>query len=149
MDVPDALSVRNCREYLDAYECGGKLYLKYYDRADYSVAKSTNTTAYQLSAAEGRRAEQQERGWPYQKIETFFPIGSRTGNRHKSLFFSINIADVYVEGDDEEAGSDLTAEERKLLNDIKFDITASIKEIAKNVCPANTQLFEVYFGTNS
>lgn len=151
MDVPNELSVRNCREYLDVYECGGKIYLKYYDRANYSVAASTNKTAYQLSAVEGRKAEQQERGWPYQKIETFFPIGSRTGNRHKSLFFSINIADVYVEGDDDASvgESDLTADERKLLNDIKFDITASIKEIARNVCPANTQLFEVYFGTNS
>lgn len=44
MDMPGINAIKNCREYREVYECGGKLYLKYYDRADYDLQGSRSSS---------------------------------------------------------------------------------------------------------
>lgn len=141
IDMPSHGEMRKCRQYAGVFECGGQLYLKYYDSLDYKGSGQAQTDLSALGRTDRKKFEPRRRGWPYQKIETFSPVGRTSGSKHKSLFFSVNIKDDFelydVQKDD--------VAERALRN-LKFDITQSVKEIVDNVCPANTQLFDVYFG---
>lgn len=77
---------------------------------------------------------------PYQKIEIPMEFKTRSSNRHKSYFFSINIDDISIEKDEKEDGS------KSLQYKIKSDISRAIRDIAQNICPVETQLYDVKFG---
>ncbi len=84
--------------------------------------------------------------------------------KHKSTLFSVNIdamdidseIDRFQEGGDLYPDSSVVGKEREskkiecrktveLMERIKMDIKAGVREIVNNVAPANTQLFDVYF----
>jgi hypothetical protein len=77
--------------------------------------------------------------------------------KHKSNLFTIELSGTGIEteyqnvveslaqqADDSKKVEDLFNKKSK-LDMLKFDIETAIKEIAKNVSPANTQLFKVAF----
>lgn len=129
MDVPSVSAIRNCRDYDGIGQCGGKMYLKYRDCVDYSggVASSGDSD-----------------GKAYQRIEFFDKVSYRTTARHKSFFFSIKVADVDLESRAASPGSD-----EARLNDLRLrvrrDVRSAITEIARNVCPVQTQFIGVAY----
>jgi len=66
------------------------------------------------------------------------PIKSKTDIRHKSNLFSIKIKNSGLEQERNETYNDLAEKMRK-------DITNNIFKFTSNICPANTQLFDVYY----
>lgn len=64
-------------------------------------------------------------------MESFNPVDLNGGSNHKTPFFSVNIQDISL--DDER-----TQENADVLERIKSDIEQAVREIARNVTPANT-----------
>ena len=79
-----------------------------------------------------------------------FPIDYKTKAKHKSNLFTVELSGTGIETEYqnvvqslEEQASDAEAVERLLtkkskLDMLKFDIESAVKEIVKNVTPANT-----------
>lgn len=135
-------SLNNCRDYIDIIECGGKIFLKYYDNANYtSEDADMHSQLADLSVLQDMRTVKSPVKYPYQKIETFCPTKFKTNSRHKSFFFSVNIDDVdtYVDSEND------SEQFKTNMEFLRHDITTAIKDIAQNVTPVQTQLFEVYF----
>lgn len=144
MDMDSNASLRNCRDYTGIFECGGQIYLKYIDNVNYDATYIPDGEISSLGKTTTISVKESSGGYSYPKIETFNPITTGVSNKHKSYFFSVNLVDMAeLETRQTDNLSVATYKEK-----LKFDITSSIKEIVKNVCPANTQLFDVYFGHN-
>lgn len=111
-----------CRQYVGTIESKGKVYLKYIDNV--SVDIDGNSTITDPT---------------YQKIEEYKPTAVLQPAKHKSNLFSIKIKNLPF--------ADLNGNDEGLqgLQQIKHDIKNIIFDIVKNVCPANTQLFDVFF----
>jgi len=140
MNMPFADALVSCRNYTEVGKCGDKLYLKFDDNISYvgtdgSAPSKTVSTRYS-----------------YPKIEYMNKVVTKTTNRHKSYFFSVNVSDLNLEYDlsaaaDAESKGYKNAERVKKY--IKHDIKTAIRDIARNVCPVQSQLFDVYFDDKS
>lgn len=118
-------SSNNCRSYVGLIESNGRTYLKYVDNLKYTV--------------NGPQTLQTN----YQKIEEYRPTNQNQTANHKSNLFSIKIYGIPL---DEEHISDIDDNDsREQMEQIKNDIRHTIFDIVKNVCPVNTQLFDVFF----
>ena len=139
----------NCRTYAEVKSVAGKPYLKYYDDTNYqAVGAIASTSALQevtVKAVNSQTGVADAFTKPYQKIEFIHPVDFRSNAKHKSNLFNVELSGTGIETEyakADEAGRKETCEK---LKKIKFDIVSAIKEIAKNVSPANTQLFDVKF----
>lgn len=130
MQMENESKLNPARQYIDINQCGNKVYLKYYDNAEYSAENATTTS--EISVDKMKKAES---AYPYQKIETIDSINRfKSGTSHKSNMYSVTIKnDVLGQN-----GNDV-------IDKLKQDIKHNIFEIVKKIGPANTQLFDVYF----
>lgn len=146
-----------CREYIEIKSCAGKPYLKYYDNLKYDGSiseqelKDSNTSLMDLdvekrNSVDGTNSFQQV---PYQKIEYIHPIDYSGNAKHKSNLYSIVISDSKIEDVESrlESGEieDPDGRTAQALKMLKFEIMAAVRDIAEDVAPANTQLFDVKF----
>ena len=149
MDVLSSRGVpylKNAREYIEINSCPGAdmhrdVYLKFYDDRRYSgwdIQKQGGDEAVTLSA---EYEDSNGRKYPYQKIEFFYPSTSSSMCKHKSTLFSVRISDSGL-GKVSESDSQQV---KDIIANIKMDIENSVRKIAENVSPANTELFKVYF----
>lgn len=137
-------NLSNCREYCGIGFTDGKPYLKYYDGINYSTVTSGKDDHGKIN----RSMDQDElNSYGYQKIEFFEPMYTNTRNFHKSNVFSVKIkkTDLNDLSDKDSQENTSTNKYTGIENSIKKDITNAVTEICKNICPANTQLFKVYF----
>lgn len=71
--------------------------------------------------------------------------------RHKSTFFSVDVRNLDLTYDEQKIKQQMESDEPNVKNadtirrNMKLDITNAVRDIAKNVAPAHTQLFEVFF----
>lgn len=86
-DMPLSTRIDNAREYCGIGECGGTIYLKYYDRNSYDAVSKYNDVEIDRFNT-GKTST----GYPYQKIEAFDFINRFNHQAlHKSNLFSIQI----------------------------------------------------------
>lgn len=155
--------IANCRTYVEIKSVGGQPYLKYYDDTNYinqnsQTAINKNLENIKLNAVNSRTGSTDiESIRPFQKIEFIHPVSYKNTANHKSNLFSVALSGTNIQSELDWANQILgdqlsnpqmisTAETKKQkLEMIKFDIKSAIREIAKNVAPANTQLFDVQF----
>lgn len=157
-EMSSQTSLLNCRTYAEIKSVGGKPYLKYYDDVNYiAVGDIASTSALQdvyVKAANSQSGLDGDRMTkPYQKIEFVYPVDYKVNAKHKSNLFNVELSGTSIATEMQKVKNEIeasgeTAERQKTLDaleQIKFDIQSAIKEIAKNVTPANTQLFDVKF----
>lgn len=150
-------SIERWRDYCGFGVAGGKPYLKFYDRlAYYSTTPSVsaisgdvlNIATISSNAETGSRFD--SRTVPYQKIEMIYPSDYTADAKHKSNLFSVTILDTGIGELDQRIKDkeikDDSGNIRRAVDRLKMDITNAVFEIAQNVSPANTQLFNVKFG---
>lgn len=155
-DMSGQSDLRNCRQYVGigltrGYGSQRRPYLKYYDVVDYSG--TVGSTRYSEQIEDVHLSSNSSIHYPYQKIEYYYPSVFSSKSKHKSTLFSVRIDNCDIDSEIEkfETGGELheTAQYPDrvvgLLKKIKSDIKAGVREIVKNVAPANTQLFDVYF----
>ena len=131
-DMPLSTRIENAREYCGIGECCGTVYLKYFDRNGYD-----ETSRYDDGEINRVQTQKSSKGYPYQKIETFEYM-NRFGHQalHKSNLFSIQVNGLELSA---------AADNSRLTQQLKLNIKNTISRIVKDVCPVNTQLFDVYF----
>lgn len=117
-------SLSACRQYVGVLEANGRVYLKYID----------NVNADKDSSSQSQPT--------YQKIEQYKPTVVAQSARHKSNLFSIKLHSTGLDDDSMSHKDQNTKDE---LQRMKHDIKNVIFDIVKNICPVNTQLFDVYF----
>lgn len=126
-----------CRDYRGVFTDGQYVYLKYYDNANYSQLSSRVNDGI----VDQYMVKSKTSAYPFQKIETYIPNNFETRCKHKSNLFSINIRNKKIEDlkqfDDPEC--------EKIYEQIHTEIKNAIRTIADNICPVNTQFFDVYF----
>lgn len=72
--------------------------------------------------------------YPYQKVECINTFRFSGDQSHKSNLFSVRLNN-----------STLTDTQNPRVAGMRKEIRNAIREIVKNVCPANVQLFDVMF----
>ena len=151
--------VQRARTYCGVGTCAGKPYLKYWDGDEYTAPFTDPAGGVAVLPTERGNAVSRGTGLrPYQKIEYMYPTDHMQAARHKSNVFSVEILATGISDAEKKAEAALgsaSSEERQeaalrleKLGRLKRDIEAAVKEIARNVTPANTQLFGVYFNDN-
>ena len=137
INMPNISSLQNSRDYIGINVCGNQPYLKFYDNINYSIGlnhqeKTTNFDDIQSIGV----SENSNKVYPFQKIETLDYINRfKNTSKHKSPLYSLKINKTglsYIKDSDARIK-------------IKKEITNNIREITKKLCPAQTQLFNVYF----
>ena len=86
--------------------------------------------------------------YSYPKIESLDAVATKSAKAHKSYFFSVNIKDAAMDYLHQTADDKIDASKKtygKLKMQIRHDIIEAVKQIVHNVCPVQTQLFEVQF----
>lgn len=137
MEFEDRDKTINNRKYCGIGQSGNRIYLKYYDSADYTIFDTLNGETAQ---------ESDETKFPYQKIE-FLDINTFTNRcKHKSNLFSIKIPDINELNESYVSKNEQTDDTINISKKIKDDLYYAILDIVNNICPVNTQLFNVYFG---
>lgn len=161
-EMSSQTEIANCRTYVEIKSVGGRPYLKYYDDTTY-VASTAPTQTSSLQTIPMKEVNSQSRSpndkstVPHQKIEFVYPVDYKTSAKHKSNLFTVELSGTGIEteyqnvveslaqqADDSKKVEDLLNKKNK-LDMLKFDIESAIKEIAKNISPANTQLFKIAF----
>lgn len=154
MDVTGLSSIHNCRHYVEISKCGTSPYLKYYDAVEYRSKNILFTN--QIMPGNYKNVylstnfDENTSLLPYQKIETYYPISFDPYKRHKSTLFSVRLKGTSLdEANDQYVCDHAPADDVDRIvtirKNLRRDITNTIREIAKNVCPVQTQLFEVMF----
>jgi len=162
MNMPTRQQLSSARTYCGINTCAGQAYVKYWDDVNYNTtsAESDYLRSYQTESADSYDNSKYSDVKPYQKIEYLYPNDYSSDAKHKSNVFSIEILSTgigqmedeqsAIAGDPDADEKDReTAEDRlQKLQVLKRDITAAVRDIVRNVTPANTQLFDVYFNDN-
>ena len=161
-EMSSSAEILNCRTYTEIKTVSGRPYLKYYDDVNYvASSKPSEISTLQNLAMKAINSQtgiaDDHLTKPYQKIEFMYPVDYKTVAKHKSNLFTVELSGTGIEteyqnivesiakqADDENAMTELLEKKNK-LDMLKFDIESAIKEIAKNVSPANTQLFGITF----
>lgn len=133
--------VSNCREYCGMGFSNGYIYLKYYDGIKYDCVVEDEDQHGKKRCSMTRDDNGQ---YGYQKIEFLQKIKTSRKTRHKSNMFSVNIKNTGIENlvDDPD---EKDTKNSSIRDTIKKDIRNAVTKIFENVCPVNTQLFQVYF----
>lgn len=146
----DNYDLDDCREYCSIGQCGNLVYLTYRDNVQYRNGNKT-ITYYDNQQSEYNQLsqdvvehqltrEQPENSYTYQHIEIVHSFnrfdGSSANNGHKSSLFSITLHDT---------GLNNSTIPETVKQKLRQNITNNIRKIAEKICPANTQLFNVYF----
>lgn len=134
-----------CRDYCGVGKYSTTLYLKYRDSVNYQSdngqvvevdgiisknIKNTSISSYVMSETKPK--------YSYQHIETIRSINKFNNNiGHKSNLFSIRIRNSGL--------NTTTLLNEKARSLFKKDIENNVRLLANMICPANTQLFNVYF----
>jgi gas vesicle protein len=134
--------VQNCREYCGLGFSNGAIYLKYYDGIDYDCTMEEEDGHHKKQCSMVEKSTGQ---YGYQKIEFLQKIKSSKKTKHKSNMFSVNIKNSGIENICKAYSNSTSTNADDIRNSIKKDIKNAVTKIFENVCPANTQLFQVYF----
>lgn len=137
INMPSISSIQNARDYIGIDVCGNQPYLKFYDNVNYNTSLNIQTKTNNFDDIQSVGiSEDSYKVYPFQKIETFDYINRfRNVSKHKSPLYSLKINKTglsYIKDSDARIK-------------IKKEITNNIREITKKLCPAQTQLFNVYF----
>ncbi len=120
----------NFRQYIGAFSCGEKIYLKYLDDTTYQSNDSVNKTQ-PIEKFDSIAVS-------YQKIESIdVNMMYRNNIKHRSSIYSIEI---------DKTGLDKTSSQNtlnKLREQIIQEIKNNVRLISQAVSPANTTLFDV------
>ena len=166
-----SLSQMSCaRQYCGIETCAGRPYLKFYDNINYNAQTDVTdnkdiTEILTLSANSSGNSKYDHMTVPYQKIEYLYPADYNYSELHKANAYNVTILNTGIdkvesqieEAEDKLAKLDTNSQQRyedqsKLdeakskLATLKFEITNAVRQIAKHIAPANTQLVDVKFG---
>lgn len=163
MEMSAANYLDHCREYVEVNSCAGKPYLKYYDNLRYvgelSAESVESAVAYvdlqteKINTEDGLTSSFEKK--PFQKIECIYPTDYSSNAKHKSNVYSIVVGDTAIEQTESNLNTALKSNDAgmqadaqvalRALQRLKFEITTAIRDIATDVNPANTQLFDIRF----
>jgi len=133
--MPNLSTLEETRDYIGMSNCGDKIFLKFFDNIDYTLFIERRTQGDVNQIQNASVAECKKDRYPFQKVETLDSINRfRSNIRHKSPLYSLKISNSGLNNIDEE-------NRQKIKNDIKNNI----RQITRRLCPATTQLFDVYF----
>lgn len=146
----DEYDINDCREYININACGDIVYLTYRDNVDYindnkvvTYYDNLNVEYDQLSndVLDYLEKKRQEiSSYSYQHVEVIESInrfdGAKDNAGHKPSMYSLRLNDTGLNN------STISETTKKML---RQNITNNIRKIAEKICPANTQLFNVYF----
>lgn len=152
MEMPSEWKLSSARTYCGIGTCAGRTYLKYWDDVDYNVVSTdrdylTECTAESANSYDGSQYSDMK---PYQKIEYLYPTDYSSSAKHKSNMFSIEILSTGIGSMEErelavledldatDADRSAAADALRKLDILKRDITAAVREIVRNITPANT-----------
>ncbi len=152
MEMSEFNEIDNCRTYQQVNTFAGQPYLKYYDDITYKgISEKENSDGLidinlqEYNSVTDSTSDRSTK--PFQKIELLCPTDYTNNAKHKANIFTVNILSTGIEEvEDEISEKDGTEQLKMKISQLKTDIHSAIKEIARNICPANTQLFNVYFG---
>jgi hypothetical protein len=138
MDMPDSDTLSVSRKYLGLGTCGDRIYLKFIDNVDYSTSEVDDNSAEIINKQ--MYDSSKTRNYPFQKVESLDSINRfKSATAHKSNMYSLKIKNTGIESLNDDSNPKLKA----LYNKIKMDMDNSIRDIAKKVCPVNTELFNI------
>ena len=176
MNMDSLSTLKEARQYCEINTCAGKPYLKFYDYINYNVqgpVSSINDVTELATVSANCIGNNQfdPVTVPYQKIEYLLPTDYNYSALHKSNAFNVNILCTDIEKVEDNLDTsyealdlkwqnaktkeekdqiaqmiDYNNETRDKLQILKFEITNAVREIAKHISPANTQLVDVKFG---
>lgn len=131
MNMSSDNSLLKCREYCGINYDSDIVYMKYYDNIDYHnrLSDAVEEKEMDIVAHNGNSDL-----YPYQKIECMNSLRFSKSSKHKSNLFSVRFNN-----------SNLIDENNDEVVKVQKEIKNAIREIVKNVCPANVQLFDVMF----
>lgn len=132
MQMPSQDHLTRCREYVGIRNNSNQVFLKFYDHIDYPDALSDNLSSSNPNVV------------PYQKVEFYYPNSIQSMIYHKPNLFSVKIFNSGIEQLTSNSNS-LKSDDIQRINVLKQDITNAVVEIAKNLAPSYTQLFEVQY----
>jgi hypothetical protein len=146
--TPAELSVLNCRRYDGIGKCGSSIFLKYHDNQNFHALgyDPLLSTGYEYLAKEDRSIgnlscgpafpEEQNPKLDYQHIEVLKSVTRHSGHEaKKSNLYSITVDSPVVKA----------LSKTSVQAVLKQEIKNSIRLMAKHICPANTQLYDVFF----
>lgn len=147
MDVTQSgegkLMLNHARQYAGIEYCSNSIFLKYYDNLKYTETARVNTGVSNLNGDEivevkTSKTIMDDDYCKYQHVETIKNVNRFSTNlQHKSSLYSLELVDTGL-NDNADIVESVKA---KLRQDVKNNI----RTIAEKVCPATTQLFEIYF----
>lgn len=133
MDMPEQTKLTNTRKYIELGSSTNGVYLKYFDDIEYNGNIFGNT----ISMDNGEKIE---KNYNFQNIEMIKSINRfEINTKHKSNVYSVKIKNINVD-----TLNTSNKYIKSIAEKIKLDIRNNIRDITKNVCPVNTELFNVY-----
>ena len=157
MEMPNNTTLARARTYCGIGVSGGRPYLKYYDDSTYSALSVDDKDGLALvdtkweNSTSGSKFDKSSK--PFQKIEYLFPIDYANEAKHKSNVFTVNILSTNIgtitdkineKIENDEFVSPHEYEVLDRLETLSIDIAHAVRDIARHITPANTQLFDVY-----
>lgn len=144
MNIESSYNVIDSRQYCGIDYCGGLLYLRFRDNVKYTVLSSAIEQEKDKFAADKVKLtvtkEQPQTSYTYQHIEVIKSFdrfdASDASTGHKSTLFSVQLNDI---------GLNKSTIDETVKAKLRRTITNNIQKIAEKICPAHTQLFNVYF----
>lgn len=131
VNMPKDAIISQAREYSGVMQCGGKAYLKFYDSCSYRGNDGSRTD--DLEKQSKSDATLDNTSYTYQKIESFMPNEFTSDAVHPTYFFSVDIKDIDLD-ENKNDSQDLSELKKRL----KLNIKNAIRDIARNVSPAQT-----------
>lgn len=142
--------LNNCREYCNIGICGNKMYLTYRDNVQYenkykyityydNLNDSEYDQVHQTVIEHYLERKQARDTYSYQHVEVVNSINhfdDRGRGRHKSSLFSVILNNT---------GLNNSTIPEVVKMKLRKDISNNVRKIASKICPAHTQLFNVYF----
>lgn len=156
----DMFELNNCRDYCGIGVCGGQMFMKYRVNTDYKNRNRTVTfyennpldqydadpqgqsagqVEYQYDSVVHYPMEEERTPYSYQHVEVVHSLNRFDGdinNGHKSSLYSLTLHDT---------GLNSSTIPENVKSKLRQTIINNIRSVADKICPANTQLFNVYF----
>ena len=135
--VLNKIGLYDTRDYIGLGVCGGKMYMKYRDNISYPMSADEHVRS-KGNVIQHKFNNEISADFSFQHVEIVNSLNrfSSSSNGHKSSMYSLSLNDTGL-------NSSNIAETTKAK--LRQNITNSIRVIAEKICPANTQLFQVYF----
>lgn len=142
-DTAGKFVLDDCRDYCGIGCGGGQVFLKYTDDKRYVEDSRvdtpyTNINGKPITEVTMKQQAVHGRQFNFQHIEVLKSMNRFSpSNQHKSNIYSLELVDTGLNDNSNIAES--------IKEKLRQDVKNMVRDMAEQICPADTQLFEVYF----